>query len=199
MIYLHRINSIEDLNIVPLDKGIEFDVREYKGEIVVSHDFERPGPLLSDFLKKAKEHELIINVKSEGLREEVLSYLDGNQIANYFFLDLNYPEMVKLKSQENYKFAVRLSEYESIDKSINLNPKWIWVDCFNHYDVTINDIKLLREVGAKICLVSPELQRKNFDINTVPELLRLEIDAVCTKIYNASKWQIFFSDRNKDY
>ena len=36
MIYLHRINSIEDLNIVPLDKGIEFDVREYKGEIVVS-------------------------------------------------------------------------------------------------------------------------------------------------------------------
>ena len=51
MIYLHRINSIEELNIVPSDKGIEFDVREYKGEIVIAHDFERPGPLLSDFLK----------------------------------------------------------------------------------------------------------------------------------------------------
>ena len=195
MIYLHRINSIEELNIVPSDKGIEFDVREYKGEIVIAHDFERPGPLLSDFLKKAKDHKLIINVKSEGLIEEVLSYLDGNQITNYFFLDLNYPEMVKLHSQGNFKFAVRLSEYESINKSINLNPKWIWVDCFNHYDVTLNDIKLIREAGAKICLVSPELQSKKFDISAVPEILRSEMDAVCTKIHNASKWQIFFRGR----
>lgn len=198
MIYLHRINSIEELDNVPSDKGIEFDVREYKGELVVAHDFGKPGPLLSDFLKKAKDHKLIINVKSEGFLEEVLSYLDINHITNYFFLDLNYPEIVKLSSQGNFKFAVRLSEFESIDKSINLNPRWIWVDCFNHYDVTENDIKLIREVDAKICLVSPELQGKTFDINAVPKILRFEIDAVCTKIYNASLWRIFFSERLKN-
>jgi len=39
MIYIaHRINTSKELNSIPCDIGIEIDVRDFKGELILAHD-----------------------------------------------------------------------------------------------------------------------------------------------------------------
>jgi hypothetical protein len=63
---------------------------------------------------------------------------------------------------------------------------WVWVDYFTKFPVSEEDSVRLKKAGFKLCLVSPELQGSNADIE-IPALVSLlrarniESDAVCTK------------------
>ena len=35
---------------------------------------------------------------------------------------------------------------------------WVWVDCFSKFPINTKNFKLLKSMGYKLCLVSPELQ-----------------------------------------
>jgi len=63
---------------------------------------------------------------------------------------------------------------------------WVWVDCFTHFPLSEQDARRLKDLGFKICLVSPELQGRdaNVEIPQMALLLRernILADAVCTK------------------
>ena len=58
------------LKSLDLNYGVEFDVRDFNSNLVLSHDIpNNKSPKLEDFLKKIKNLNkyLVINIKSDGL------------------------------------------------------------------------------------------------------------------------------------
>ncbi|SFC17236.1 hypothetical protein SAMN05421780_103155 [Flexibacter flexilis DSM 6793] len=184
----HRINTIEQLKALT-DKslGVELDLRYEGKDLVLHHDALRAGDLhFEDYLKEYHQTgTMILNVKTEGIEEEVLRLLQKYNVTNYFFLDLSLPFLIKYMKKGESKIAIRYSEYEPIELALAFAGKieWVWVDCFSHLPLDSHTYKQLKDAGFKICLVSPELQAHPLEwIETFKKQLDgLEIDAVCTK------------------
>jgi hypothetical protein len=98
------------------------------------------------------------------------------------------PPRVTCSARPEHRCAVRVSEFESIETALTLSGKvdWVWVDCFTKFPLSDDDAVRLRNAGFKLCLVSPELQGRDAEIE-IPALVSLlrerniESDAVCTK------------------
>lgn len=163
----HRMNSLEQLKRCSQNFGVEIDIRNHGSELIVTHDpFDLNGPKLQDWLVAYRHNFLIVNVKEEGLEVPILSLLETNNVKDYFILDETLPYMRKFALSGLENFAVRYSEIESVETAINLqielqkyerNIAWVWCDTFNGLPPSEVDIQALRDVGIKICQVSPEL------------------------------------------
>ena len=103
--------------------------------------------------------------------------------------------MIKLLSDRGEKnIALRYSEYEGLDTLENMQEKvdWVWVDCFTKLPVNNEIYRKIKEMGYKLCLVSPELQNQSEKIEKYAKQIKnekIEFDAVCTKEYNIEKWK----------
>ena len=175
----HRINTVEQLALVPSHQGIEFDIREGPNGIVVTHDPWTPGVPFEEFLRHVRHAISIVNVKCEGIEYEALRLLKKAGIESFFLLDCSFPMIVRLARMGERRIAVRVSEYEAIDTALALSGlvDWIWLDSFACLPAAqlCDD---LRPAGFKVCLVSPELQGRVED----GLHLRPHVDAVCTKL-----------------
>ena len=186
MLYIrHRINTIADLKTVSEDMGIEIDLRYEKDKLILHHDPFVSGELFENLLEEYKHKLIILNIKTEGIEEEVLKLLRNYDVKNYFFLDLSLPFLIKYAKSGESNIAVRLSEYEPIEQALALKGmvKWVWVDCFSKLPLDDNIYDQLKK-HFKICLVSPELQKHSTDrIKEFKSIIsNYEIDAVCTKV-----------------
>ena len=90
------------------------------------------------------------------------------------------------------RFAIRVSDYESIENVYKLHPncKWIWLEIFKDVMLKKKDIKFINDNKIKVCLVSPELHNKKNDITKVKKFINknnIKISAVCVK-YNFIKY-----------
>ena len=185
----HRINTSAELEQVPVDYGVEIDIRSDNKRLYLHHDPFTQGESFEDWLKNYKHSFLILNVKEEGLEIRILELLAEYKIKNYFFLDQSFPFIVKHANLLDRNSAIRISEFELVESALKSSSiaKWVWVDCFTIFPINSNDYKRLKEEGGfKICIVSPELQGKNnqseitnFRANI--EKLNITGDAVCTK------------------
>jgi len=189
----HRINTIEQLKQVPPEYGIEVDLRDYGDRLVLQHDPFIGGEDFEPFLAHYRHALIILNIKSERIEHRVLELLEKHAIEQYFFLDSSFPMIVKL-SESNSRFAVRFSEYEKLDTVLAMKNRagWVWVDCFTKLPLDSESYKLLKQNGFKLCLVSPELQGRETDIQKYRELLASQgilMDAICTKLYQIPQWQ----------
>ena len=187
-IILHRCNLVSNLIKVNKKYGLEIDIRSYDNELILHHDPFKQGDKFKDWIKEYCHGTLILNVKEEGLEEKIISFLKKRNIEDYFFLDQSFPFLFKYFSIGEKRCAVRFSEFESINTVLNLSGKinWVWVDCFSKFPLSSIDNTRLKNLGFKICIVSPELQKRdsekeisNFakmikELNIIPE-------AVCTK------------------
>jgi hypothetical protein len=119
-----------------------------------------------------------VNIKSEGIEYEALRILKSHNIENFFLLDCSFPMIVKLSKLGERRLAVRVSEYEDIQTSLNMKQfvDWVWLDSFHSLPSVETYIKL-KESGFHICLVSPELQLRNEDVSHLKHI----VEAVCTK------------------
>lgn len=190
----HRINTIQQLIEVPKHCGIEIDLRDNQnGSVHLSHDPFVSGELLDDFLKHYEHGTLILNIKSEGIEEQVLDVLSKYNIKNFFFLDLSFPSLMRLSKNNQKNIAVRFSDFESIENVIKLKDRvsWIWLDSFEILDLNKSIVEIISNLKLRTCLVSPELQSKGFEIENYIHFLN-EIkycpDAVCSKIKNYTIW-----------
>ena len=196
MIIAHRINKLdsETQDIFQDADGIEFDVRDSDGKIIVTHDPFTTGQLLEDFLTHCVPSKFyIVNIKSEGIEYRILELLKEKSIENFFFLDCSIPMMVKLGKQYTNKLAVRFSEYESIEtvKKMAHFVKWVWIDTFTKIPITQEQEKELHELGLKLCFVSPELQQQPNKVNEYIQELeekQIKLDAVCCKTPFIGAW-----------
>ena len=184
----HRRNAISELVATPEKYGVEVDIRSYGDKLVIHHDPFIEGESFDAWISAYQHDTLILNVKEEGLENRLISLMQKYGIDDYFFLDQSFPFLVKWAKAGEHRCAVRVSEFESIDTALTLAGKvdWVWVDCFTKFPLSEEDAVRLKNAGFKLCLVSPELQGRNAEIE-IPALVSLlrarniESDAVCTK------------------
>lgn len=191
----HRKNTVAELMATPPRYGIEVDIRSYRDRLVIHHDPFIEGEDFLTWINAYQHGTLILNVKEEGLEARLIDVMKIKGIDDYFFLDQSFPFLVKWSKSGERRCAVRVSEFESIETALSLAGKidWVWVDCFTHFPLSGVDASRLQGAGLKLCLVSPELQGRNPEIEIVElaKLLSREKiipDAICTK--RTDLWEI---------
>jgi len=175
----HRVNSIQKID---QNFGAEIDIRDYDGDLVLSHDLpNQKSQKLDDFLNfLPKDKLLAINVKSSGIEKKLFTSLNSSNI-NYFAFDFSIPGLLNALEQK-IVCALRLSEYE---KEIFQGPKWIWLDSFNSVWFDAKYIESLKNMNYLISVVSPELHQRTDkkEYTKIKSLINCNlIDAICTDI-----------------
>lgn len=147
--------------------GIETDIRDYEGKLVIAHNVPTPGEplmLFDDFLqlylRYATPRYLAINIKSDGLQELLLQALKRSQIEKYFVFDMSVPDTLAYR-QKGIRFFSRVSEYEEQPVMFE-HCDGIWVDAFHSIWYRTRDLYCYLEKRKKICIVSPELHQREY-------------------------------------
>jgi len=184
----HRCNTVSELLAMDSKYGIEVDIRSEGDRLIIHHDPCVAGESFDEWIDAYRHRTLVLNVKEEGLESRLIALMQSKGISDYFFLDQSFPFLVKWSKAGEHRCAVRVSEFESIETALTLAGKvdWVWVDCFTHFPLSEQDARKLKNAGFKLCLVSPELQGRdaNVEIPQMALLLRernILADAVCTK------------------
>ena len=184
----HRRNTVSELLATDSKYGIEVDIRSKGDRLIIHHDPFVAGESFDEWIDAYQHGTLILNVKEEGLEARLIALMQSKGIADYFFLDQSFPFLVKWSKAGEHRCAVRVSEFESIETALTLAGKvdWVWVDSFTRFSLSEHDARSLKDAGFKLCLVSPELQGRdaNVEIPQLASLLKernIVADAVCTK------------------
>lgn len=189
----HRINTLEQLSQVPVEWGVEIDIRDWGERLILQHDPFVEGEDLEPFLAAYRHGTLILNIKSERIEHRVLERIHHHGIQNYFFLDSSFPMIVLLSKRGERNCALRYSEFEGLDTILAMQGRvnWVWVDCFTRLPIDRGSFQRLKSAGFKLCLVSPELQGRPEDIEAYRHELWAQgivFDAICTKQLNVPLW-----------
>ncbi len=180
----HRVNTVAQLRQMPTEHGAEIDIRTFGTRLVLNHQPQQDGDSLDDFLGACRHGPLILNVKEDGLEDQILAKVDRLGIANAFFLDITIPTALRLARKAEKRFAIRFSEFEPLEYCLRFAglAQWCWVDCFHSLPLDGETAALLRK-HFKLCLVSPELEGHDPEVR-IPEFKRqlagISLDAVCT-------------------
>ncbi len=190
----HRINTIEELKQLPTEVGVELDLRDRGDRLILQHDPFTDGEDFEEYLKFYKHGTMILNIKSERVEFRVLELLKNSKVKSYFFLDSSFPMIYLLSKSTEKNIALRFSEFEGLDTILNMENKveWVWVDCFSKLPLDIENFKILKNKGFKLCLVSPELQAQPEKIEEYRYYLsqnHIVLDAICTKFKNIKLWE----------
>lgn len=148
-----------------LGLGIETDIRDINGQIVISHDPATSDAMLfTDFLDLTPRHLLLaLNVKSDGLARLVGEQLEIYGHQQYFFFDMSIPDLIYYKKL-GLPYAVRVSEYEKIHTGLEYEADYIWLDGFLSAWYTHQDIENILTIQKIVVVVSNELHgRSNVD------------------------------------
>jgi len=142
--------------------GTETDIRDYKSDLVISHDIATSNSFDLEKLFTIYSNSdltLALNIKSDGLHDLLKEKIQKFNIKKYFIFDMSIPDTLNyLKLEMNV--LVRLSEYES-ESSLVDKAAGVWVDSFN--DIWYNEKLIYKylDKGKIVCLVSPELHKRD--------------------------------------
>lgn len=140
--------------------GVETDIRDLAGKLVVSHDMPKGDALplnvmLEDYHRAGGTGTLALNIKSDGLTDALNSLLNEYEIRRYFCFDMSVPDTLPyLRAEMNA--AARLSEYEP-EGPLSKQASFYWVDNFHNLILDMNLLEDWMHSGKQVCLVSPEL------------------------------------------
>lgn len=161
--------------------GTETDIRDYHGELVISHDIADESCITFDnfiniYLNESKGtlQPLALNVKSDGLQSKIKDKLSQFSIENYFLFDMSIPDTLGYLDQGLNTF-VRYSEYEPLTALLE-QSQGVWLDGFSNNLVNADLLELVLGQGKKVCIVSPELHKRGHlevwqQYKTLPERL----------------------------
>jgi glycerophosphoryl diester phosphodiesterase len=142
--------------------GVETDLRDRDGTVVVSHDPPRAGDdlmtlddLLQMYLAAGQPGELALNVKADGLQAAAEAALKASGVDRYFFFDMAVPDAV-LYLRRGLTSYTRLSEHERPPSFLD-QAAGVWVDAFDGDWAGADDLLPLALQGKDLALVSPEL------------------------------------------
>ena len=187
-IIMHRVETLEQLAQVRPEWGVEIDIRDYDGDLRLTHDPFRGGLTLDALLAAYRHGTLIFNVKCDGLEGRVMEAAARHNVTNYFFLDLANPTLIRLARGGERRLAVRFSEYEPIEACLPFAgmADWVWIDCFTRLPLDPDSYARLKK-HFRLCLVSPELQKHPASAiaDYRKALKTMPLDAVCTDLPDA--------------
>lgn len=157
-------NSKEALfNALDHGYGLETDLRDLNGTLVVSHDPASsvnsfPLEVLFDYYCKIKSHSILaLNIKSDGLQTLLSECIarTGINIDNLFVFDMSVPDLYQYV-QTNIPRYTRISDLE-VQPILIHDCQGIWLDDFNGYASTIDKVVENLSLTLPIAIVSPEL------------------------------------------
>jgi len=160
-------NSIEEKNTLEAFKrafengyGIETDVRDYEGDLVISHNVaDEKCPKFKEMLEiyKAANRNvpLALNVKADGIQPLLEKYLKEYGITNYFMFDMSVPEQV-VYVRDGFNTFTRQSEHE-MSPSMYSQTCGVWMDEFSVEWMEEKFFEGHLSVGKKIGVISPEI------------------------------------------
>ena len=143
--------------------GVETDLRDCNGQIVIAHNMAKGSEMTFEeflILLNGKNLPLALNIKADGLADEIKRLLEKYNHTNYFTFDMSIPEMV-YQHKLNLKIFTGLSD---IIKTSILFEKadGVWLDCFNSDWFESEDIESLLRQEKKVCVVSPDLHKREY-------------------------------------
>lgn len=143
--------------------GIETDVRDLGSQLVISHDIPNPKcQTLESFLelyqRSGANTTLAINIKSDGLAQELKTWLDKFSVTNYFVFDMSVPDSLHYAKLGMTLFA-RRSEYEPESTQLQL-AQGVWLDGFHGEWFSSHDWAKYLSAGQGVAIVSPELHKR---------------------------------------
>lgn len=140
--------------------GIETDIRDYKGDLVISHNVA--DETCPKFIELAKIYKnvgnnvpLALNVKADGIQPLLKKYLDEYDITNYFVFDMSVPEQV-VYVKDGFNTFTRQSEYE-LSPSMYDKACGVWMDEFSKEWMNLDHVKAHLDAGKRIGIISPEI------------------------------------------
>lgn len=145
--------------------GTETDIRDYKGELVISHDIADEKcisvkEMFEIYNKYDNSLLLALNIKADGLQVKLKELLEEYKITNYFVFDMSVPDGLGYLKQ-NIKAFTRESEYEKIPSFYD-EACGIWLDEFQGHWITKEVIEKHIKNNKQICIVSPDLHKREY-------------------------------------
>lgn len=140
--------------------GLETDLRDANGVIVVSHDMPGTDPmtfgeLLEMYIETGCQSTLALNIKADGLSSAISAELVRMGIENYFAFDMSVPETLRYFSAGLTTFT-RRSQFES-GCALDGRAQGRWLDAFEGAIVSNSLIEEAIRQAIPFVLVSPEL------------------------------------------
>lgn len=159
-------NSLKSLSdAIGCGYGVETDIRDCDGTLVVSHDPPRKEQAIS-LVQLFRAYEasgrrpcLALNIKADGLQEAVSAQLSESHISNYFVFDMSVPDALGY-ARSKMPFAVRISEYETNERLLT-DAAFVWLDAFHSDWYKVESVEKFLRLGKKVAIVSPELHGRD--------------------------------------
>jgi hypothetical protein len=182
------------LKKVPVEYGVEVDVRVAGKELILNHEPYIGGELLKEFLSNYRHSFIIFNIKEAGIESDVIKLAQDYNIEDYFLLDVEYPFIYRATRKDIFKkIAVRFSEAEPIEFALAHKGMvdWVWVDTNTILSLNADVYARLHKAGFKIALVSPDRWGRPEDILKYKAYLtkeKIPVDLVMVDLQLAPKW-----------
>lgn len=145
--------------------GTETDLRDLRGQLVISHDPAGEPSLGADaffhaYTRHALDLPLALNIKADGLQGLLAAALSDHDIQNYFVFDMSIPDMLGY-IRTGLKVFSRQSEYEPVP-ALYEHASGVWIDCFETEWVTEKTLAGHLSARKQVCIVSPELHKRPY-------------------------------------
>jgi glycerophosphoryl diester phosphodiesterase len=143
--------------------GLETDIRDCRGELLVSHDPPTGDEVtLAQLLtarRRADAGPLALNVKADGLQAAIEAALGAGGDPEYFVFDMSIPDTLGYR-RAGLRYFTRQSEYEP-EPALYCEAAGVWLDCFEtawfEYELIAGHLA----ADKQVCVVSPELHGRD--------------------------------------
>ena len=173
---------------------VETDLRDIKGEIVISHNMPRGNEMsFEDLLKllDGRALTLALNIKADGMADEIKRLLEKYNVSNYFTFDMSIPEMV-------YQHKTGLNVFTGLSDIVPEpimyeQARGVWLDCFNSDWFGEVEIQNILNQDKKVCIVSPDLHKREYK-SVWEKYKKMKEIMLCTDYPQEAKE--YFNDKN---
>ncbi len=145
--------------------GIETDIRDCGGELVVSHDKPSGNEMsLADLLAMipreipAEALPLAINIKADGLSSDIAAAMRDRSANSWFAFDMSVPDLLAY-AKAGLPVFTRISDYEPEPTAL-AGAVGLWVDGFDRDWEDVARLHAFLDANKRVALVSPELHRR---------------------------------------
>jgi hypothetical protein len=145
--------------------GVETDLRDHDGELIVAHDPPCGGghlpfeAALAAFKRAGEPGAFAINVKADGLQDQLKAAIARTKVTRAYVFDMSVPDAVRYLAAGIPAYT-RASEYESTPSFLG-QAAGVWVDGFMSDWAQGEHIGQFLDQGKSVALVSPECHKRS--------------------------------------
>lgn len=147
--------------------GTETDIRDFNENLTISHDIANRHSLSAETLFQIYQQyqnplPLALNIKADGLQNQLKMLLEKYHISQYFVFDMSIPDTIGYLNAGLTVFT-RQSEYEPTPAFYD-QVQGVWMDGFESDWIQESHIAAHLNAGKQVCLVSPDLHKRPYEL-----------------------------------